>query len=214
MTAIESELSAGDENFFLLGQAKVGKENNLPEHIVSNQDYAQMKCLEKSGFIKFLQDEPVQDNGTASDLQNLDEAIRLGINRHISTELTPSGQKVTANFAETDSSRRYESSRVGLDLLKIRLTKTTLQKVVSDKEVENASGRYRIVEFTALIEKSDEGKLYYRSCSVSDLESTQLKSRALLKWDAFDSSWKFVVADSAISGREITSHNVESKIGP
>lgn len=189
-SAVALDLQAADENFFLLGNARIGAQNDLPGRIVSISEYGDMKCAAAAGYLRFTRD-PDQP----------------AIGGEIVTELTPQGASALKAFTEDEASRRYEATRVGLDLFKIRLTTSSIDRIVSDTEISKVSGSFRVVEYTTKRTKTPDGKRYYAACPEQGLLAGPGRARMLLRKDSFAGKWIPVVADTVpIDGEFLTDY--------
>jgi len=188
--AVERDLRGSDENFFLLGAAQIGEKNNLPERIVSLTEYGDMKCAAAAGYLRFTVD-PAEP----------------AIGKDIAVELTPQGEAALKTFTEDDASRDYEATRVGLDLFKIRLSRTSIDEILSDTATRKASGYYRTVEFTTRRTLTPDGKRYFAACPQRAALAGPGHARILLRRFAWE-PWEPIAGDTVPAGKPFTTDYV------
>lgn len=213
--AVQKALEAGDENYFLLGNAVVGSATDFNNGMVSNQEYDQMSWLAKAGYLHFVKDENLADRNFHG-FDNWFRTSQGGITRNIDAELTPLGGEINRAFKETDSSRKYEETRLGIRLLKVRLAISAVDRIVSNRLIEKDAERYRVVEFIDAIRPTEPYVRMNAACGrPAGRQKLLLNARALVKWNAFRSAWDFVTMDIArLSGAFQTNNVPDTLSGP
>lgn len=212
--AVQNAMEAGDENFFLLGNAAVGRADDFSNGVVSKSDYDQMSCLAKAGYLRFAKDENLMD-GNFHGFDKWFRTSQAGITRNIQTDLTPLGDKTNQAFEETDTSRKYENARPGVRLFKVRLAVSAVDRIVSNRLIEKETERYRVIEFVDIIRPTGPYVRMSAACGMPETTSQQkvrVDARALVRWNAFTSSWEFETMDVAKPTGEFRTNNVPAAL--
>lgn len=159
-----------------------------------------MQCVAAAGFLHFTVDQNLAD-GNFRGFDNYLQMSQEGLRRRVATELTPAGRDANARFVDTPTSRAYMATRSGLDILKLRLSEERATEIVSDKEFEEKGRRFRLIEASAVLRPSQDGKLVENACGRTPAEISH-KSRILLEWDAYSSVWRVKASDMALADQD------------
>jgi hypothetical protein len=188
-SAIADQLFADSGVAFMTGPADVAAITDFGQRQISRQEYQDMLCAAKAGFLRFT-----RDDGS-----------------HIETEPTAKGEAATRAFLENDWSRAEQRKNSTAHFIKLAAVELRVERVVEDKTIEKSADRYRVIGVRARSRLTDIGADLHNACDamkISPFEGYEQNWRLLVKWDPFSSKWKLVTQDSAPSDRDLPTDNV------
>lgn len=174
---------------FMTGPADVTETTDFGQRKVSRQEYQDMLCAAKAGFLRFT-----RDDGS-----------------HIETQATPKGESATRAFVENDWSRAEQRKNPGAHFIKLATLGLRAGQVVEDKTIEKGADRYRVIGVRARSHLTAIGADLHNACDASKVSPAQVYEqnwRLLVKWDPFSNGWKAVTQDSAPAERDFSTDNV------
>ena len=192
--AIADQIFADTGVAFMTGAAEVATITNFGQRQISRQEYEDMRCAAKAGFLRFTSDDGV----------------------HINTEPTAKGEKATRSFVENDWSRAEQRKNPAAHFIKLATVDIRTERVVEDRTIEKGPERYRVLGVVARSRLTGMGADLHNACDamkISPSQTFEQKWRLLAKWDGFSKKWKAIVQDSAPADRPFSSDNVGAALG-
>jgi hypothetical protein len=186
---VADQLFADTGTAFMTGPAEVAETTDFAQRQISRQEYQDMMCAAKAGFLRFTRDDGFR----------------------IETEATPQGESATRAFVENDWSRAEQRKNPAAHFIKLAGLELRTARVVEDKTIEKGADRYRVIGVVARSHLTNVGAALHNACDETKVlasESYEQKWRLLVKWDAFSNKWKPVTQDSAPAERDLTTDNV------
>jgi len=122
-----------------------------------------------------------------------------GINRLATTTLTDDG-KSKATIIKAG----------GREFAAIQFGTYTVERIVSNEPLDSKTDRYRVVLGTHVFDLRPEMKQLWIDCGHQ--AHTDRRFRVLVKYDPFDSRWKYQVSDVEARERDFSTNNVPNAI--